>query len=64
MCAISQIYQQNKFQKLFIENISNNNMIIKKITERYNYTWKGKCSYYFYNFGYRPFKSNDVFLLN
>ena len=64
MCAISQIYQINKFQKLFIENISNNNIIIKKIMERYNYIWKGKCSYYFYNFGYRPFKSNDVFLLN
>ena len=64
MCAISQIYQINKFQKLFIENISNNNIIIKKIMKRYNYIWKGKCTYYFYNFGYRPLKSNNVFLLN
>ena len=47
-----------------IENISDNNIIIKKVTERYSFMSKTRCSYYFYNFAYRPFLSNDVFILN
>ena len=64
MCSIALIYKEIKFSRLFIENISNNNIILKKIIERYRHIEKLKASYYFYNFGYRPFLSNDVFILN
>lgn len=64
MCSISLIYEILPFQRLFIENISNNNIILKKILERYQPVNILKAAYYFYNFGYRPFLSNDVFILN
>ena len=35
MCSISLIYEQMVFTRLFIENTSNNNIILKKILERY-----------------------------
>jgi len=64
MCSISLIYQQINFSRLFIENISNNNVILKKIMKIYQPISKTKTSYYFYNFGYRPFQSNNVLILN
>ena len=64
MCSISLIYERIKFTRLFIENISNNNIIIKNILKRYQPILKTDASYYFYNFGYRPFESTNVFILN
>ena len=64
MCSISLIYERKEFSRLFIENISNNNVIIKNILTRYKPIAKTDASYYFYNFGYRPFESNNVFILN
>ena len=64
MCSISLIYKTLVFSRLFIENISNNNVILKKLMDNYEPISKSKTSYYFYNFGYRPFLSNDVFILN
>lgn len=64
MCCISLIYEKIKFNKLFIENISDNNIILKKVMKRYQPISKSSASYYFYNFGYRPFSSNNVFILN
>ena len=64
MCSISLIYERIQFTRLFIENISNNNIIIKKILKRYQPILKSDASYYFYNFGYRPFESKNVFILN
>ena len=64
MCSVSLIYERKKFSRLFIENISNNNIIIKNILTRYKPIAKTDASYYFYNFGYRPFESNNVFILN
>tara|TARA_Y100000758_G_C16060962_1_gene424597 strand:- start:1044 stop:2135 length:1092 start_codon:yes stop_codon:yes gene_type:complete len=64
LSAISLIYKIHKFERLFIENISNNNIIIKNILKRYAPIMKGLCSYYFYNFAYRPFLSNSILLLN
>lgn len=49
---------------LFIENISNNNFIVKNILEKYAPLTKYSNSYYFYNFAYRPFYSTDVFIVN
>ena len=64
MCSISLIYERIKFTRLFIENISNNNIILKAILKRYQPILKSDASYYFYNFGYRPFESTKVFILN
>ena len=64
MCSISLIYERIKFTRLFIENISNNNVILKAILKRYQPILKSDASYYFYNFGYRPFESTKVFILN
>ena len=64
MCSITLINEILPFQRLFIENTSNNNIILKKILERYQSMDILKAAYYFYNFGYRPFLSNDVFILN
>ena len=52
------------FDLVIIENISNNNIIIKNILERITPKWKCPMAYYFYNFIYRPFFSTNVFLLN
>ena len=64
MCSITLINEILPFQRLFIENTSNNNIILKKILERYQSMDILKAAYYFYNFGYRPFQSNNVFILN
>jgi len=64
MCSVSLIYENTKFTRLFIENISNNNIIIKNILKRYQSVLKTDASYYFYNFGYRPLESKDVFIIN
>ena len=64
LCSISLIYEIHKFERLFIENISDNDVIIKNVMKRYQPIMKIKCSYYFYNFAYRPFLSSNVFILN
>lgn len=52
------------FDLIIVENISNNNIIIKNIMENNKPKWKCPMAYYFYNFIYRPFFSTNVFLLN
>ena len=64
MAALSQINKIIKFRYLFLENISDNGEILKKIMKRYSFKEKITTSYYFYNFGYRPFESKNVFMLN
>lgn len=64
MCSITLIYKTIVFTRLFIENTSNNNVILKNLMDNYEPISKSKTSYYFYNFGYRPFYSNDVFIIN
>ena len=63
-CSLSLIWKRLPYKRLFIENISDNNIIIKKVTERYSFISKTRCSYYFYNFAYRPFLPKNVFILN
>lgn len=59
------LVQKNiQFELLCIENISNNNVIIKEILKKTTPLWKVPMAYYFYNFIYRPFISSSVFLLN
>jgi len=65
LCAlivIDKIRNFSPIRYLFIENISNNNIIIKNILERYSSYHQSVYSYYFYNFGVRPLLSSDVFV--
>ena len=50
--------------KLFIENISNNNILLKKILSRHRPFIETIGSYYFYNFAHHPCKSTELFMLN
>ena len=49
---------------LFLENISNNNHILKNILKRYSPKMKIPASYYFYNFGYIPKHSTKILCIN
>ena len=64
LSALSQIREIEKIGKVFIENIGDNTILLKKILARYYAEQKIETSYYFYNFGYRPFMSDKVFMLN
>jgi hypothetical protein len=64
LISIDNLIKISPCRYLFIENISNNNYIIKNILEKYTPLSKYSNSYYFYNFAYHPFYSTDVFLLN
>lgn len=48
---------------IVVENISNNNYIIKEILKRKFPKEKEQISYYFYNFSIRPFMSPSCFLI-
>ena len=52
------------FKYLLIENLSHNNIILKSLTQKETPFFKSPTSYYFYNFAYRPFLSNNVFIIN
>ena len=48
---------------ILIENISNNNVILKLLLERYKPIKTFVNSYYFYNFAYLPKESKEIFCL-
>ena len=52
-----------KFKTIEIENISNNNYIIKEVLKRMLPKEKKQISCYFYNFNIRPFMSPSCFLI-
>uniref|UniRef100_A0A6C0C4Q0 glycylpeptide N-tetradecanoyltransferase n=1 Tax=viral metagenome TaxID=1070528 RepID=A0A6C0C4Q0_9ZZZZ len=64
LISIDKIRKISPLRYLFIENISNNFIIIKHILERYTSFVQITTSYYFYNFGLRPLMSTDVFMVN
>ena len=57
-------YIDYSFQYLLIENISHNQYITENILKTKNPFLRSHTSYYLYNFAYRPFLSQDVFLLS
>lgn len=63
LISIDKLVQLYNYKILFIENISNNNIILKNILERYTYIFSINHSFYFYNFCIRPFMSTDVFMI-
>ena len=62
LICVDEIYKFSPIRYLFIENISNNNIIIKNILERYSSIYQSVYSYYFYNFGIRPLTSSNIFI--
>ena len=62
--AITLVNKAQPFELFIIENISNNNYLIKEILKKDTVLWKVPMAYYFYNFIYHPFMSTNVFLLN
>jgi hypothetical protein len=48
---------------LLLENVSNNNIILKLLLQRYSFITKTVNSLYFYNFAYHPKESKDVFCI-
>lgn len=60
---LSKLNKEMSLGKLFIENISNNDKIIRKILKRYTEEKQMINSYYFYNFSTIPLKSNAVFIV-
>jgi len=62
--AVTLVNNKQPFSLFIIENISNNNYLIKEILKKDTILWKVPMAYYFYNFIYHPFMSTNVFLLN
>ena len=62
--AVTLVNNKQPFSLFIIENISNNNYLIKEILKKDTVLWKVPMAYYFYNFIYHPFMSTNVFLLN
>ena len=58
--AIQCIKKDYDATEIQIENISNNNLILKYLIPQNKPTHRSPCSYYFYNFAYLPLKSNKV----
>ena len=62
--TITLLQSKVSFELIVIENISNNNIIIRNIMKKYIPEWKCPMAYYFYNFIYRPIMSTKVFIIN
>ena len=48
---------------ILIEDVSDNDIIIKNILLKYKYMSRVKCGYYFYNYACRPVKKKDFFCI-
>ena len=63
MISLSLISKDLSSKILSINNISNNNIILKLLLERYKYIDTSTISLYFYNFAYYPKESKDIFCI-
>ena len=62
--SLSKLKKISPIKILFIENISNNNIILKRVLTRHIPFAETNASYYFYNFAHHPYKSTNLFILN
>ena len=60
LCSYNKLKNILKFKYIFIENISNNNLILKHVLNRYSPLEIIATKYYFYNFAYTPIYSQDL----
>ena len=63
LISLNLISKDNQSQLIFIENISNNNQILKLLLDKYKPLKSFVNSYYFYNFAYLPKESKEIFCL-
>jgi hypothetical protein len=63
LISMSLISKDLRSEILLIENLSNNNIILKLLLDRYSYIAKPVNSLYFYNFAYHPKESKDIFCI-
>ena len=61
--SMSIISKDLRSEILLVENLSNNNIILKLLLDRYSYIAKPVNSLYFYNFAYNPKESKDIFCI-
>ena len=56
--------KEYQFRVLVIENISNNNRILKNVIRKYRPIFKVENGYYYYNFAVHPELAKDVLIIN
>ena len=56
-------FYKKKYSILLIEDVSDNDIIIKNILLKYDYMSKIRCGYYFYNYACRTVKKKDFFCI-
>ncbi len=56
--------EYNTFKYLTVEDTSDNNYIIQNISKKTYPIAISPCAYFFYNFAYSPFKSNNILIIN
>ena len=56
--------RHREYSYLVVEDVSNNNHIIKNLEEKTRPTQKSPAGYFFYNFAYPSFKPNKVLIIN
>jgi hypothetical protein len=62
--GLSKIVKKHNFSYLCVEDISDNNIIIKNLLIKNNPTSIHPTAYFFYNFAYQTFSSNKVLMIN
>lgn len=63
LISMSLISKDLRSEILLVENLSNNNIILKLLLDRYSYIANPVNSLYFYNFAYHPKESKDIFCI-
>jgi ribosomal protein S18 acetylase RimI-like enzyme len=56
--------ENKNFKYLIVEDISDNCYIIANISKKTHPIAVSPCAYFFYNFAYSPFKSNNILIVN
>jgi len=64
LVSIGELYKKNNFEKLIIENISDNDILLKIIKKKWKEEIRTIGSYYFYNFVKKTMMNNEVIIIN
>jgi hypothetical protein len=62
--VLQKIKNNNKFHYLIVEDISDNNHIINNLCLKTHPLAVSPTAYFFYNFAYNTFKSNQILIIN
>ena len=64
LISIGEIYRKNNFELLTIEEISDNDILLKLIKKQWKEEIKTIGSYYFYNLAMKTMTNNEVIIIN